>query len=52
MNDDLEIYIAAGLDIPTSIVLSEDRQVPPKKKNKTVFLVVFIVIVVILILLR
>ena len=30
MNDDLEVGIAAGLDVPTAMVLADDR-LPPQK---------------------
>ena len=41
MNDDLEVGIAAGLDVPTAIVISEDEKNPqPQGCLMVVFLVV------------
>ena len=35
MNDDLEVYIAAGLDVPTAIVASESVGETPTRLEKT-----------------
>jgi hypothetical protein len=40
MNDDLEVGIAAGLDVPTAIVISEDEKKPQPQGCLTVIVFV------------
>lgn len=47
MDDDLEVFVASGLDIPTAIVASE-KPGPPERRHGCGMLVVIAIVIVIL----
>lgn len=45
MNDDLEVFVASGLDIPTAIVASE-KPGPGRRKGCSVIVIIAVVLAI------
>ena len=50
--DDLEVFVASGLDIPTAIVVSEQGKPPERQSGCGVIVAIAVVVALLLMVLR
>jgi hypothetical protein len=48
MDDDLEVFVASGLDVPTSIVLAEQGGKPPERRRGCGTIIIIAVVLAVL----